>query len=106
MRSLIIFLFLIFNCNTVLALNSYDADKFGDNFIASMQAGESINFIPNKLHLETFLDNAFDRDYLELTPNEINQTKTSLANSMQILHSSPTLKKPRHFTAGSLTSIS
>lgn len=67
MRSLIVSLLLIFNCNAVLALDSHDADKFGDNFIISIKAGESANFISNKLHLETFLYNAFGEDYLKLT---------------------------------------
>ena len=85
MHSLIISLFLIFSCNnTVLALSNNDANKFGDNFITAIQAGESINFIPNQFHLETFLYSAFGQDYLKLTSEEKKQAQTSLANSLKI----------------------
>jgi hypothetical protein len=91
MRTAIVSLLLVLNCNYAFALDGKTADRMGDNFLAALKRGQSAQFVLQQFNVETFLVTAFGQEYTKLSTKDKAEIRTSLSNTLRTLYSSPKL---------------
>jgi hypothetical protein len=75
----------------ILAMNTKNVEKFGNDFLMAWKAGRSAQFIPDKVELDEFLYSVFGSEYTKLSIQDKNIAKFNLFDSFKALHTNPAL---------------